>query len=87
VLYLPRTVDWPVLGETPQKPFPSLGLPGHGRDKCSAKSFFYFISHHPQLSEDRSSLWHSPLPRAKPDQTHTFQSKTRIFQARLCKEK
>lgn len=60
VLSFPRAGTW----ENTPEIFP---IPGQGRDKCSAKSFFHFIFHHPQLSRDRTSPWHGPLPWAKPD--------------------
>lgn len=60
VLSFPRAGTW----ENTPEIFP---IPGQGRDKRGAKSFFHFIFHHPQLSRDRTSPWHGPLPWAKPD--------------------
>lgn len=60
VLSFPRAGTW----ENTPEIFP---IPGQGRDKRSAKSFFHFIFHHPQLSRDRTSPWHGPLPWPKPD--------------------
>lgn len=60
VLSFPRAGTW----ENTPEIFP---IPGQGKDKCSAKSFFHFIFHHLQLSRDRTSPWHDFLPWAKPD--------------------
>lgn len=51
-------------GKTHPKSFPSLAKAGIS---AVQSLFFHFIFHHPQLSRDRTSPWHGPLPWAKPD--------------------